>query len=148
MSRRRGLGDCWSGTEAVSSPHAHCLRLCVCLCARLWIWLRMLWVWEGNVFVLVSQTTVWSAIYGGDGSLPRHLYKIDFEFHSSLGFLCVTVHSPCVQGRYCMSSAYLTFPRHFTEECIWTWDWALWIILSLTIWLFTVWSDADRQSLP
>lgn len=39
MSRRRGLGDCWSGTELVSSPHTHTHCYCACLGVWLWIWL-------------------------------------------------------------------------------------------------------------
>lgn len=140
MSRRRGLGDCWSGTEAVSSPHAHCLCFCVCLCAWLRIWLCMLWVWEGNMFVLASQCCrkphgsvclIWR------GWIPPKTFVENWFWVPFITWvLCVTVHSLCIQGSDCMNAAYFKLPRRFTEKCIWTWDWVLWIILSLMTWLF------------
>lgn len=125
MSRRRGLGDCWSGTEPVSSPYTPCYCVFVC-------------VWEfyvvdvGRRFVCVGVLVLqgdWSSFcYMWSGWMfPKTFVENWFWVPFVTYVLCVTVHSLCTQG----SSEYAKFPRHFTEKCIWTWDWMLCIILCL-----------------
>lgn len=80
MSRRRGLGDCWSGTEPVSSPHAGCLYCCVRVCLRACVCV----CWKGRERVCVrrcllprhaAQTTVQSAVRAEDGWPSQDIWR-------------------------------------------------------------------------
>lgn len=78
MSRRRGLGDCWSGTEPVSSPHAGCLYCCVRVCLPACV----CWKWREHVCVRrcllprrAAQTTVQSAVRGEDGWPSQDIWR-------------------------------------------------------------------------
>lgn len=141
MSRRRGLGDYWSGTQPVSSPHI-CWLCFVCAAADLGMYV----VGVGREYVCVThsvlweaaQTTVRVAIYGEDGSLPRHLLKIPFESHSSLGFWVWQLIHCVYNKRCCMSSACFKVPRHLNEKCKWTWGWVLWKKMHLS-WYSYLW---------
>lgn len=63
--------------------------VCLCVCEFYVVDVARRFVCVG-VLVLqgTAQIGVHSAICGVDGCFPRHLSKIDFEFHSSLVF-CV-----------------------------------------------------------
>lgn len=146
MSRRRGLGDCWSGTEAVSSPHRSLLLVflhALCLCVRA-VDLAGVCGGCGKGICLCwclgaagSCADYSSVCYIWRGWIPPKTFVENWFWVPFITWvLCVTVHSLRTQGSYSMSSAYFKFPRRFTEKCIWTWDWVLWIILSLVMWLF------------